>query len=70
MFHTKSDRIRRTGVHAIFCADCDHNGTSTRAASPTGSPIMTWHGPRDRGGPVFCFWRFSDLTGHIDDVCS
>jgi hypothetical protein len=29
MFRTKSDRIRRTGAHAVFCADCDQNGTST-----------------------------------------
>jgi len=28
MFRTKSDRIRRTGARAIFCADCDRNGTS------------------------------------------
>ncbi|MCP3472100.1 hypothetical protein NLM33_17420 [Bradyrhizobium sp. CCGUVB1N3] len=32
MFRTKRDRIRRTTAHTVFFADCDRNGTSTRAA--------------------------------------
>ncbi len=34
MFRPKSHRIRQMGAHAVFCADCDQNGTSTRAALP------------------------------------